>query len=325
MDSWNQEEAVVRMLEAEGVRFEMPDRCKCGAICTDAEAIAHLRQWDHLRKLCAFCGEPIRIVFMKLNHVHKSKIDEEGWGVTNTYRSEDHYDWSGHSPYGWFEVNAHISCAKKGMLYANFEHIEYDRPRVIPEGGMPKCWPMPCETCKALPTKEDIRKVAALVYSFMGPCVYCNQPIKLNTLQVQHRSLAGEHLGYWHFKEYWGEGTLKWWGHRPDNFERLEFNGHLLCAVKAMPHLRWSELDYVLDYWSKEIPFARNLEQISLAKKKLMPELANKNVRRHLFKVIAKCVQGTTRIKLEQLDFLVRKEIYDLKEGPREWVPGLKK
>lgn len=315
----------MRTFLAEGVRFEMPDRCECGSVCTDADAVAHLRQWDGLLKLCAFCGEPIRIAFMKLDHVHKSKTDEEGWGVTNTYEQEDHFDWSTHTPYGWFDIKAHIACAKKGMPYANFEKINWDRPRVIPEGGMPKCYPMRCKTCKKLPTEEDIRKVVALVYSFMSPCVYCNQAIQLKTIELQHGSLTGEHTGRWHFKNYRRDGFLNWWGYRPDNYERLEFDGHLSCAVKAMPHLRWSELDYVLDYWSKDLPFVGNLEQISLAKKKLMPELANPKVRRHLSKIVAKQVQGTTRVNIEQIDFFVRKEMYDLKEGPREWVPGLKK
>lgn len=314
----------MRTLEAEGVRFEISD-CDCGKVCTDAEAVAHLRQWDDLLKACAFCGEPIRPVFMKIDHVHRSEIDEEGWGVTNTMEWEEHYDWGMHSPYGWFEIRAHPTCAKKGMPYANFEHIDWDRVRVVPEGGMPKCYPMPCSECEAVPTDEDIRRVAALVYSFMGPCVYCNGPILVKNLELAHGSLTGEHTGRWHFKNYTREGSLNWWGYRLDNNERLEFNGHLYCAVKAMRYLKWSELEYVLDYWSKDLPMIGNLEQIARAKKKPLPELANKQVRRHISKVVAKQVQGTVRVGVEHLDFMVRKELYDLKERPREWVPGLKK
>jgi hypothetical protein len=314
----------MRTFAAEGVRFEISD-CDCGKVCTDEEAVVHLKRWDRILNPCAFCGEMIRPVFMKINHVHKSEIDEEEWGVTNTFEMEEHFDWSSNGPYGWFDIKAHSACAKKGMPYANFEKIEYDRPGVVPEGGMPRCHPIKCKTCGVIPTPDDIRKVAGLVYSFMGPCVYCNQAIKLNTLEMFHGSLAGKHLGRWHFKDYCREGSLNWWGYRADNNERLEFNGHLYCAVKAMRYLKWAELEYVLDYWSKEIPFGGNLEAIREAKKELLPELANKQIRRHISKVVAKEVQGTVRVGVEHIDQMVRKELYDLKEGPREWVPGLKK
>lgn len=293
----------MRVLEAEGVRFEI-NPCKkkgCGKVCSDEEAIAHLRRWDDVLYPCAVCAKPIRPTLMEIDHVHKSNVDEEGWGVTyGRLEYEPHHDSNTNGPFGWFDIRVHDACARRAIPYADFERVVYPKSG---EGPVPDLKYEECGICHEKPTLEDGKRVAALIYSFSGPCVYCNGPIKIEEIELFHGSMLGEHTGRWHFKNYIREASLSWWGNSVES-GRLEFHGHISCALNAMPSIRWGELE-------------RAFEEV--------PQTAGKGkaaLRRYLTKRIGKEVQTMYRLDWTHLCSLIQFELADL-EGPREWVPGL--
>jgi len=302
----------MRILEAEGVRFEINSCKKCEKVCSDQEAIAHLRRWDHLLHPCAFCGVPIRPILMEIDHVHKSDVDEEGWGVTyGRMEYEPHYDWCSHGPLGWFEIRAHIHCAKKGMPYANFEK-EDDRPKVIPDGvPVPRASFEKCQTCGDTPTLEDLTEVVSQIYSYFGPCSYCNKPIQVLEVQLEHgpRIKSDPHEDWWHWKNYMREASFHWWGYSASSGEcrSTNFYGHLTCMMKKMPYCRWSELEHVY----MRLGEAR-------------PELADRRLRRYVSGKVAEKVRKCRTVEADQIQHLVLATLQGL-EGPREWIPGLVK
>lgn len=294
----------MRALEAEGTRIEIPECCGgCGKVCTDKEAIDHLHRWNEILHDCSFCGKPIRIASMKLDHVHKSKYDEEGWGVTNTYEYEPHYNWAYHGPFGWIEIYAHPDCARKKMPYGNFEEIIWDWPKEIPEGvPMPIVARDPCKVCGDVPTLEDARRVAGRLYSHRGPCVYCGKPIQVLSLNMIHGSMTGEHYKSWHYKNWVLQPSIEWHGYLDG--KRTLFSGHFSCGIKAMPSIKWQELERVF---------------IELEARKNAP--IKQPLRRFLTRRIGVQVGSMFRVDWSHLLHIVEATLMDL-DGPREWVPG---
>ena len=301
----------MRILEAEGVRMELVP-CGCGAVCTDEQAVKHLRDWDELLKICAFCGKPIRITEMRLNHVHKSNIDEEGWGVTyDPMEHEKSYDWSGHGPFGWFEIVAHPECAKKGMPYANLE-VDEERPKRIPDGvPAPRARLGKCKTCGDQSTEDDLAEVLGQIYSYYGPCSYCGKPIEVLEVELEHgpRIKTDPHVDWWHWKNYMREASLNWWGwdFESKSHRQINFYGHLTCMMKKMPYCKWLELQQVFHSVTKG-----------------RPELADRQLWRYLSRKVAEGARKCQILTPEQIAHLVLSAVQDL-EGPREWVPGLVK
>lgn len=239
----------MRTIEANGARIGIPDRCDCGATCSDEIAADHVNDWNKSGRKCAFCGDLIRVVSFTMKHYHKGKPDEKDtWSSADCAEYEEHWTWLESQLWGRVNIDAHVSCAKWFMPHADFEKIVYgfERPKTISDAEMPKEISRgPCLMCGVVPTDEDVRRVAARVFSFRGPCVYCGKRIRLRSLTLFHGSLAGEHTGNWHFEDYETDPTLSWAGYRFDTKEhqRLEFVGHLTCAVKAMPHAQWIEVN----------------------------------------------------------------------------------
>ncbi len=238
----------MRTIETNGARVKIPDRCDCGASCSDKIAVDHVHDWNRSGRKCAFCGDLIRVASFTMKHYHKQGDEAARWSSANWAEYEPHWSWLDSGLYGRVNIEAHVSCAKKAMPYASFDKIVYsfERSKVISDNDMPKqisCGP--CLMCGVVPTDDDVRRVAALVFNFLGPCVYCGKRIKLRSLTLFHGSLAGKHADRWHYEDYDREPTLHWAGFRFDvkEYTRLEFVGHLMCATKAMPHAEWLEVN----------------------------------------------------------------------------------
>lgn len=237
----------MRSIKANGATIQIPDKCDCGATCPDEIAADHVHDWNKSGKHCSFCGELIRVVSFTMKHYHKEGDEPERWSSADWAEYEPNWSWFESGMFGRVAIEAHASCAKKAMRYANFEKIIYsiDRPKEIADAEMPKeiVCAGPCLMCGVVPTDEDIRRVAALIFNFKGPCVYCGKRIKLRSLTLFHGDLCGRHLGRWHFSDYEFEATLHWRAYSEEVKQHLEFVGHLECAHKAMPHAVWYEVN----------------------------------------------------------------------------------
>lgn len=238
----------MRVLEANGATIQIPDRCECGETCSDERAAEHVIDWNKGGKKCSICGELIRVIAFTMKHYHKDSEEASRWSSADWAKYEEYWSWTHSDLYGRANVEVHVHCAREAMPYGNFEKIVYsmDRPEVISDEEMPKEISRgPCLMCGEVPTEADVRRVAARVFNFLGPCVYCGERIKLKRLTLFHGSLCGKHTGHWHFEDYEKEPILSWHGYRFDTKEHthLEFSGHLPCAVKAMPHLEWWDIN----------------------------------------------------------------------------------
>ena len=243
----------MRTIKANGAAIQIPDRCECGETCSDEVAADHVHEWNRSGRKCAFCGELIRVVSFTMKHYHKDGNEPSRWSSADWAEYEEHWTWLDSALWGRVNIDAHVSCARKAMPFADFEKIVYscDRPETISDEEMPKQISRgPCLMCGVVPTDEDVRRVAARVFNFLGPCVYCGERIKVKSLTLFHGSLTGEHTGRWHFVDYEKEPTLYWAGYRFDVKEhtRLEFVGHLTCARKAMPYMEWLEVNK--EWWA---------------------------------------------------------------------------
>jgi hypothetical protein len=246
----------MRTIEANGAKITIPGRCDCGETCSDEVAADHVHDWNKSGRKCAFCGEIIRVISFTMKHYHKLGNEAARWSSDSWPGYEDHWEWLDSGLHGRVNIRVHVSCAKDAMPYANFERFTYssDRPEVIADNEMPKEISRgPCLMCGIVPSDEDVRQVAARVFNFFGPCVYCGKRIKLRSLTLFHGSLTGEHTGRWHFEDYDREPTLSFSGYRFDvkEYTRLEFVGHLMCATKAMPHAEWLEVNKA--FWNEEV------------------------------------------------------------------------
>lgn len=247
----------MRTIEVHGAKIEIPDHCDCGSTCSDEVAAAHVQDWNKSGRKCAFCGRLIRVASLTMKHYHKDRDDPDTWSSSEWAVIEPNWSWLSSGPYGRVQIDVHVSCCKESMPYAEFEKspLEYERPEVIQEEQMPpRILRNPCRTCGADPTDEDVRRVAARVFNFMGPCVYCGRRIKLRKLVLFHGPLTGEHTGRWHFSDYGQEPTLCWQGYMDSgSYKLLEFSGHLFCAHHAMGHAEWLEVNE--KFWMRERTF----------------------------------------------------------------------
>lgn len=244
----------MRTLEANGARILIPDRCECGDTCSDEVAAGHVHAWNKSSRKCAFCGKFIRVISFTMKHYHKDGDEAARWSSSGWPKYEDNWSWMDSGLYGRVHIDVHVSCAKKAMPYGNFEKIVYGSGHLrIADDEMPKEINRgPCLMCGDVPSEEDVRKVAARVFNFLAPCVYCGERIKLRSLTLFHGSLTGEHTGRWHYEEYDREPTLYFSAYRLDVKEhmRLDFTGHLMCATKTMRHAEWLEVNKA--FWNKE-------------------------------------------------------------------------
>ena len=250
----------MRTIEANGATIRIPDRCECGDTCPDKIAADHVHAWNKSGRRCAFCGQLIRVVSFTMKHYHPDEHDPlSRWSSADWAEYEPNWTWYTYNIYGCVNIDAHVSCARKAMPHADFEKIVYGRPEVISASEIPKDVRRgPCADCGAVPTDEDVRRVCARVFNFHGPCVYCGKRIMLRSLSLFHGTPLREHTGRWSWDEYEKEPTLYWAGYRFDVKEhtRLEFVGHLVCAVKAMPYAQWYEVNKL--FWVKEAQWKVN-------------------------------------------------------------------
>jgi len=247
----------VRIFEMDGARVKIPDSCACGAVCTDADVKRHLWDWNKSGDQCSFCGKLIRVSQLEMRHYHNlgpkdwsplrkhPHVEEEfRWSSTDWAEYEPNWKWMAHSNGYNADIKVHISCAMNGMPYGNFRETVYNRPEGIPEGfGLPEARLDPCYVCCVIPTQEDLARVAGRIYSFLGPCVYCGEPVRLKSVKLTHGSWGGGHTGHWHFETFNREEMLSWCGYSVVGscHTSLEFSGHMRCATKAMPFMKvWS-------------------------------------------------------------------------------------
>jgi len=249
--------APIKVFEMDGARVEIPAPCACGAICTDQDVKRHLWDWNKSGDLCSFCGTLIRVAALKMKHHHllgpkdwspirkhphlRNPEEEARWASEDWAQYEPNWQWMAHSHEYTANIKVHISCAMKGMPHGNFRETVYNRPQFIPEAfGLPEAHLDPCAVCGVLPTEEDLARGAARIYSFLGPCVYCGEPIRVKSIKLTHGSWGGEHTGHWHFDTYKREDMLMWCGYSIEGstHSMLEFTGHESCAMKAMSFMK---------------------------------------------------------------------------------------
>lgn len=235
------------ILAVQGGKFEIQESC---AVCRSSLAVQDMiRELSSLSspdRPCVFCGTPIKVIRGRWSHFHRPEVEEITWSMDTAFEYEPYWEWLEHTPYGGFDVRAHVPCAKARMKFANFSKAVHGWPEAVPPGGLPaKRGLDTCAQCGQTPTLEDLAVVAARNYALgPGPCVYCGKPIKLEKLEVTHFWWDGRHCEHWQWGKWSWEKFLHWSGwasNEKSKYVALDFNGHYDCAMKAMPYHVWLE------------------------------------------------------------------------------------
>lgn len=224
------------VLIMQGGKFEVPEKCSdCGAVPTVQEMEKELAPRRYERP-CVFCGTRIRIASGTWKHFHRPDVDRNTWSMDTQFEEEPHWEWLTHTPFGTFDIRAHVVCAKAGMRHADYTG-RAEKTKAVPPGGMPTEMVLEkCSQCALTPTVDDLAVVAARAYgSGPGPCVYCGKPIRLEKLEVTHFWWDGQHCEKWQWGEMRFEKYIMWSGYEPGG-RSLYFNGHVDCAIRAMPY-----------------------------------------------------------------------------------------
>lgn len=243
--------------------------CACGAKPTAADADRSVSEWERLYDVCAFCGNPVRLLGGQLKHFHDTDLqyhypDRHGRGNVwslDVVRHESEFVWFGSGPWGSTDIHAHVACAKKECPHAPWREVarvsigaaakrlgDFIEGRVETNGSLddiaPVVEPIACRLCSdhcgsSVPTPRDIAIVLQWVRECLAKtCAYCGSTIKIENIQVHHFKLTGEH-GHWRARTWRIEPSHYWCASGEGG--PADIYGHIRCARGALQHAKWQE------------------------------------------------------------------------------------
>ena len=109
----------MRNIKTSGATVDIPDKCDCGAVPTDAEAVAYVKSWNELAHTCSFCGIPIQFISGLLEHVHAEPKKSNAWAIQRPVWEPYISCYHGLPDYS-VDIYAHIPCAKMGLPFLNW-------------------------------------------------------------------------------------------------------------------------------------------------------------------------------------------------------------
>jgi hypothetical protein len=122
------------------------------------------------------------------------------------------------------------------MPFANYDGIP--RQGELSDAELPVMALDRCPLCGAIPSEQDARAVAQYVHCLRDPCCYCGESIKVRSIKLKHGTRLP--CDRWFYESFDRESTLDWGAHegKDHSFRMFSFQGHLSCALKAMPYLK---------------------------------------------------------------------------------------